>query len=65
MKKLLKLKPKGIVRIDTVAPKVPLYPDSGDIVISFMHEFMATEFELHIAFNGYFKWYQIIDEEGE
>ena len=65
MKKLLKSKPKGITRIDSVALKVPMYPDSGDVVIPFGHDFMATEFELHIAFNGYFKWYEIIEEEGE
>jgi len=61
-KKLLKSKPKGIKRIDTVAPKVPMYPESGDIMIPFLADFGAKEFELHISFSGYCKWFEIIEE---
>ena len=66
MKKLLKSKPKGITRIDSIAVLSPVYPDSGDIVIDFVDDFYANkEYQLHINFAGYSTWYEIIDEEGE
>jgi len=63
-KKLLKSKPKGITRIDTVAVQFPMYPDSGDVEIVFMDDFLGERiYELHISFSGYCQWFQIIDGE--